>query len=55
MQFPLEKKSIDSEQLKSIMKINQRNCPFVKYVDAYTVKYMGKNLAHTDIAVGHSF
>ena len=48
---PTDKKPYDGEKLKSLLKINQRNCPFVKHIDNYTVKYMGKGLMHTDVAV----
>jgi len=51
MLFPTEKKTVDTEQLKVILKVNQRNCPFLKHVDSYTVKYMSKGLMHTDVAV----
>ena len=51
MLFPIEKKTIEPDQLRLILRVNQRNCPFVKHIDPYTVKYMGKGLMHTDVAV----
>ena len=48
---PSDKTPLVNENLKSILRINQRNCPFVKHIDHYTVKYMGKGLMHTDVAV----
>ncbi len=49
--FSSDKSQHENENLKSILKINQRNCPFVKHIDNYTVKYLGKGLMHADVAV----
>lgn len=53
--FLSEKRVTDPENTKNILKINQRNCPFVKHIDNYTVKYMGKGLMHSDVAVKKLF
>lgn len=39
------------EQLRNLLKLSPKNCPFVKYIDSYTVKYLGKGLIHSDVAV----
>ena len=41
-----------TENYSQITFINQRICPFVKYFkDRLSVKYVGKGLLYTDIAV----